>query len=520
MSDFCDDFVLEYVHMTTVSILAVTSISIFASLTIWWARSAAGRATRIASQVNHLADSEPGNQSFDEPTELSEQELNSIEPCDVKTNESRAKSVQDRICPGCEITGTEINYVACPVLKDEQINGQAESDLFADECFRRQVVRAVYRKALQETQVDPGTSCLAALVSVQNCSSSAQVLCLTAITNSASTLHSMPVLPRISLNDCRPQVLVRRAFLVFLYNELAKMVNNNGHSDFIECRPDFQGFRMKPNNHLVLVLSPSLEQEDESLRQEVIKRVTANNSAKKDCELFTSSTNPTQMDITGLEWCSLDKIAIWASVGLQGAILSHLMEPIFLESVIVVSSQPCFEVLKNSSSSWQQLGSCDGVEMVLPTFHRLQPLLGHREYETSSLSTNRTKGPSRTLRPLPDRPSCINWIISEGKPETIFADTGSVAHGKASRLCKAGLFDRFAGLFFGRTFPTLPWSKLRPVYPLNYATVKAQATPYQSSKQLLRSQLWPLRGHRPELFTSFRHSCPLLRDNFNAFEPK
>lgn len=75
---------------------------------------------------------------------------------------------------------------------------------------------------------DRNTSLAAMVVTSKSNSVPDEIVCLT--TGSSQRRRRFSCLPRISLEDLRTEVLIRRTFVRFLYNELYKMANNNNHA--------------------------------------------------------------------------------------------------------------------------------------------------------------------------------------------------------------------------------------------------------------------------------------------------
>ncbi|KAF0300570.1 Double-stranded RNA-specific editase 1 [Amphibalanus amphitrite] len=131
--------------------------------------------------------------------------------------------------------------------------------------------------------------------------------------------------------------------------------------------------------------------------------------------------------------CS-DKIARWNVVGVQGALLAHFIEPIYLASVVLGS-------LFHPSHLVRAIGGRIGptAQGLPPPFRLHTPLLA----ATSSPEVRQPgKAPNYS----------INWTCDQPAAEVINAMTGKNEAGQASRLCKRYLFVRFRRLV-GRLRP-------------------------------------------------------------------
>lgn len=156
--------------------------------------------------------------------------------------------------------------------------------------------------------------------------------------------------------------------------------------------------------------------------------------------------------------CS-DKICKWNVVGIQGALLSYFIEPIYLRSV-VLGSLYHYEHL--SRALYQRLGQ---IEDLPPEYRQSRPYM------------NQISAPER--RATGNAPNTsVNWCCIEEECEVISTRQGKVGEDmQASRLCKHNMFMRFVAL----------WQKLKPseVLPQSYHEAKQAAQNYQAAKLLM-----------------------------------
>ncbi|XP_071450913.1 double-stranded RNA-specific editase Adar isoform X2 [Hetaerina americana] len=185
--------------------------------------------------------------------------------------------------------------------------------------------------------------------------------------------------------------------------------------------------------------------------------------------------------------CS-DKVCKWNVVGLQGSLLSHLVEPIYLDSVVLGS-------LFHPSHLYRAM--CGRVEPWIqglpPPFRLNKPLMA---LISSPEIRQAGKAPSYS----------VNWTIGKENPEVINSVTGKDEAGQASRLCKRFFFRRFlrlinpgpdsshqpsAGPDDGCTakrptaVPLIPFPESFMSMPLQYSTAKDAMADYQAAKQCL-----------------------------------
>lgn len=200
-----------------------------------------------------------------------------------------------------------------------------------------------------------------------------------------------------------------------------------------------------------------------------------------------------------------DKLVRWACLGLQGALLSNYIEPIYYEKVIVPTYKRTKGILNCLENCARSLNVYANIE--LPEIFALRTMKKKKMAEISTQITI-ANGPEV------ERPCCTCWVRG-GVREQIFYDSGSTCGGNVSQLCKSSLFDLFAGLTFDRKLRVLNTSEFSPVYPLNYRTVKAQAAGYENLKQKLCKKANAYLAQK-KLNSDFSCSCISLADNFST----
>jgi len=142
--------------------------------------------------------------------------------------------------------------------------------------------------------------------------------------------------------------------------------------------------------------------------------------------------------------CS-DKIAMWNVVGIQGALLTHLISPIYLSS-ITVSDLYNYEALHRALNQRIQ-----GVEK-LPKGFTINQLLIFQSvgiFETGKLSVEKKYGEKAVPSGF-----AINWHFPENETEAIISSTGlkigssknNISAKTRSSLCKKEFLLRFVKL--------------------------------------------------------------------------
>ncbi len=147
-----------------------------------------------------------------------------------------------------------------------------------------------------------------------------------------------------TVHDCHAEIIARRAFLCLLYEQLKEIGNEMKHDELIIEPDDLGGYRLK--NHLRLYLYISKPpcggaqgrplQGNETADQLRVKLPKEGGGYQVMSPFHIADYNSLKAgkQPTTFMTCS-DKVLMWNWVGLQGALLSAYLAPIFLSGIIV-----------------------------------------------------------------------------------------------------------------------------------------------------------------------------------------
>nr|KAF6430637.1 adenosine deaminase RNA specific B2 (inactive) [Rousettus aegyptiacus] len=286
------------------------------------------------------------------------------------------------------------------------------------------------------------------------------------------------------VNDCHAEVVARRALLHFLYAQLelhlSQRPGDPERSIFVRLREG--GYRLRDRTlfHLYVSTSPCGDARLNSPYEVTAELTGSKHGVRRSRGHLRTKiesgegTVPVRGPSAVQTWDGVllgeqlvtmsctDKMARWNVLGLQGALLCHFIEPVYLHSVTVGSLRHTGHLARVMSHRTQDVGPLP------PSYRHNRPLL-------SGVSGAEARRPGKASH------FSVNWAAGAADLEVLDATTGRRRCGGASRLCKHALSSRWARLH-GKLSTRPPG--LGHV-PSAYCEAKLGARTYQATKRQL-----------------------------------
>jgi len=288
----------------------------------------------------------------------------------------------------------------------------------------------------------------------------------------------------LSLNDCHAEVIARRCLRRFLFKQLClHLPGNDPTNSVFTPKESGQGFRLKDGIkfHLYISTSPCGDARifaPHETGTDADGDKHPNRKARGQLRTKIESgegTIPVRSAGSIQTWdgvlqgerlltmsCS-DKVARWNILGVQGALLNHYVDPIYLTSIILGS---LYHRDHMSRAMYVRLGNIENLPAHF-MFHR--PLL-------SGTGSPESRQPGKAPN------FSANWLCCDEGLEVVTAMTGKTESGEPSRVCKRNLYKLFNELW--GNVPSLTNQKILS-QPRMYTEAKAAVMDYQIAKSML-----------------------------------
>ncbi|XP_077403511.1 adenosine deaminase domain-containing protein 2 isoform X2 [Vanacampus margaritifer] len=280
------------------------------------------------------------------------------------------------------------------------------------------------------------------------------------------------------MHDCHAMVIARRALLRFLYKQLLLFFDADPQSKEA-CI--FEGNAGEPQLRLKAEISLHLytNQCPEGAAKDFYMRGSAYSTRYPvKLQYHAKSLLMPATHLRPSHWASkvccisaTDKLCLWTFVGVQGALLSHFIQPLYITSMVLGGQKLYASRLSDITN--ECLG--DGWEDILPPFYK--------KYHTRFLCCEE-------VQPVKVSPQhnvlSLNWCLGDRDIEVVDGSKGFLDHSSpsmsgpdfSSRLCKKALHSYFckaAQLGGHDYFLDLP----------SYHHIKVEASVYQTVKELV-----------------------------------
>ncbi|RNA21987.1 double-stranded RNA-specific editase 1 isoform X4 [Brachionus plicatilis] len=310
----------------------------------------------------------------------------------------------------------------------------------------------------------------------------AKLICLTTGTKCIGGDHMS--LLGTSLNDCHAEILAVRVLKKYLFAKLEEFIKNNFSSDIFELNVENSLYRLKENVqfHLFISSAPCGDSRIFSISDNLASESADSHPNRKvrgllrtkiesgmgtipvrSCEQIQTWDGIMLGDRLKVMSCS-DKLCKYNVLGIQGALLSQLIEPVYFNSVIIGAF---YNKNHLSRALFTRISQC---QQDLPSPYKVnKPILSSI---TNSLQRQTSKPSTKSLI----------WSDILKQIEIINCKTGKKNDGSHSEVCQYEIFTMWISLINLVKEKKINFKAENQLDQITYNQAKQMALDYQKAK--------------------------------------
>jgi len=293
-----------------------------------------------------------------------------------------------------------------------------------------------------------------------------------------------------TINDCHAEILARRCLVSYFYDQVELCTKSGSEESIFQASDSSQLLKLKDDirfhlfissapcgDALRFTLNDTLQSPFEDLDPNRHGRGTLSTkieSGEGTVPVVHSTIQTWDGILQGERLVTMscsDKVARWNVVGVQGSLLSHLIEPVYLQTIVV-------------GSIFHQ------VHMHRALIGRIEHLKGlPSPYVFSRPVLLNTSTPPKRLTVCKSPKHSICWSRTWSQHEIIDVEKGKLIDGCSSKVSKKSLFKRFTEMASFKW----EWRSIMETSCNNgtvvYQSVKRAARGFGEAKEMLQSAL-------------------------------